>query len=250
MKQMLRNRFVPKNYIRTLYDKLQQLKQGSNSVDVYYKEMELIMQRARVREAPDQTMQRFLSGLQFKIRSIVRHVPYSDLTDLLHQAREAEKRLAEEVQMSARRSFSQKNSVFSPPTPQVSQTRSGNSAKPETNTSSARKTTPTISSSSGSNTTPRNRDMTCHTCGGKGHFKRDCPNKKVMIITADNEYETGDDADPNEENDYYEEDGPIDAYATHYPTIVCTQALSVIPSAESQRCNLFQTKAIVGPRMA
>ena len=29
MKQLLRDRFVPKNYIRTLYDKLQQLKQGS-----------------------------------------------------------------------------------------------------------------------------------------------------------------------------------------------------------------------------
>ena len=68
MKQLLRDRFVPKNYIRTLYDKLQQLKQGSKSVDAYYKEMELILQRARVREAPDQTMQRFLAGLQFKRR--------------------------------------------------------------------------------------------------------------------------------------------------------------------------------------
>ena len=65
MKHLLRDRFVPKNYIRTLYDKLQQLKQGTKSVDAYYKEMELILQRARVREAPDQTMQRFLSGLQF-----------------------------------------------------------------------------------------------------------------------------------------------------------------------------------------
>ena len=63
--------------------------------------------------------------------------------------------------------------------------------------------------------------MTCHTCGGKGHFKRDCPGKKVMIINADDEYEIGDDADPNEE-DTYDDDGPIDAYATHYLTIVCT----------------------------
>ncbi len=57
------------------------------------------MQRARVREAPDQTMQRFLSGLQFKIKSIVRHVQYNDMTELLHQAREAEKRLAEDPKL-------------------------------------------------------------------------------------------------------------------------------------------------------
>ncbi|KAK1660299.1 hypothetical protein QYE76_048458 [Lolium multiflorum] len=50
-----------------------------------------------------------------------------------------------------------------------------------------------------------NRDMLCHTCGGKGHFKRDCPNRKVMFINEDNEYETGDDADPNApDNDDYD----------------------------------------------
>ena len=93
MKQLLWDRFVPKNYTRTLYDKLQQLQQGSKSVNAYYKDVELTLQRARVREASDQTMQRFLAGLQFKIKSIVRHTQYNDMTDLLHQAREAEKRL-------------------------------------------------------------------------------------------------------------------------------------------------------------
>ena len=93
--------------------------------------------------------------------------------------------------------------------------------------------------------------MACHTCGGKGHFKRDCPNIKVMIINEDNEYETGDDADPNDGDNGYESDGPLDAYATHIPSIVCTQkSLSVTPSPENQRYNLFQTKAIIGLNMA
>ncbi|KAK1660224.1 hypothetical protein QYE76_048383 [Lolium multiflorum] len=50
--------------------------------------------------------------------------------------------------------------------------------------------------------------MLCHTCGGKGHFKRDCPNRKVMIINEDNEYETGDDVDPNapDDDDYDTDD--------------------------------------------
>ncbi|KAK1696433.1 hypothetical protein QYE76_013130 [Lolium multiflorum] len=93
--------------------------------------------------------------------------------------------------------------------------------------------------------------MLCHTCGGKGHFKRDCPNRKVMFINEDNEYETGDDADPNApDNDDYDTDGE-DAYPSDARTIVVSQrALNVLPSASTQRCNLFQTKALVGPDKA
>ncbi|KAK1664966.1 hypothetical protein QYE76_053125 [Lolium multiflorum] len=99
--------------------------------------------------------------------------------------------------------------------------------------------------------TARNRDMNCHTCGGKGHFKRDCPNRKVMIINEDNEYETGDDVDPYApEDDDYDSDG-VDAYPSEARTIVVSQrALNVLPSASTQRCNLFQTKALVGPDKA
>jgi hypothetical protein len=56
-------RFIPRNYIRSLYDRLTNLKQGLKSVDDYHQEMELIMQRARVREPEKQTMQCFLAGL-------------------------------------------------------------------------------------------------------------------------------------------------------------------------------------------
>ncbi|KAK1645154.1 hypothetical protein QYE76_062959 [Lolium multiflorum] len=93
--------------------------------------------------------------------------------------------------------------------------------------------------------------MLYHTCGGKGHFKRDCPNRKVMIINEDNEYETGDDVDPNApDDDDYDTDGE-DAYPSNARTIVVSQrALNVLPSASTQRCNLFQTKALVGPDKA
>ena len=50
MKEVIKDRFVPCHYIRTLYDQLQQLRQGTLSVDEYFQEMEVIIQRARVRE--------------------------------------------------------------------------------------------------------------------------------------------------------------------------------------------------------
>ncbi|KAK1684713.1 hypothetical protein QYE76_045561 [Lolium multiflorum] len=80
---------------------------------------------------------------------------------------------------------------------------------------------------------------------------KDCPNRKVMIINEDNEYETRDEVDPNAPDDEdYDTDG-VDAYPFEARTIVVSQrALNVFPSASTQRCNLFQTKALVGPDKA
>jgi hypothetical protein len=89
----LHARFVPRNYIRSLYDRLQNLTQGPLSIDDYFQEMELIMQRARLRQQPEQTMQCFLVGLNYNIKRIVWHHQYFDMTDLLHQACEAELQL-------------------------------------------------------------------------------------------------------------------------------------------------------------
>ncbi|KAK1680798.1 hypothetical protein QYE76_041646 [Lolium multiflorum] len=159
MKEAMTSRFVPTNYMRNIFDKLTLLRQGVKTVDEYYMEMEMLMQRGRV------------------LRICCKYEWFWCVT--------------------------------------------------------------------------RNRDMLCHTCGGKGHFKRDCPNRKVMFINEDNEYETGDDADPNApDNDDYDTDGE-DAYPSDARTIVVSQrALNVLPSASTQRCNLFQTKALVGPDKA
>ena len=101
MKAIMHARFVPPNYLRTVYDKLQQLKQGVMTVDAYYMEMEMLLQRARVREANEQTMQRFLHGLKFNIKSIVRHHKYENMIELLHLSREAKSQLPEEAQIKA-----------------------------------------------------------------------------------------------------------------------------------------------------
>ena len=43
MKDVMRARFVPTYYNRDLFKKLQLLKQGTKSVEEYYKEMEIAM---------------------------------------------------------------------------------------------------------------------------------------------------------------------------------------------------------------
>ncbi|KAK1696480.1 hypothetical protein QYE76_013177 [Lolium multiflorum] len=51
MKEAMNARFVPTNYLRTIFDKLTLLRQGVKTVDEYYMEMEMLMQRGRVRES-------------------------------------------------------------------------------------------------------------------------------------------------------------------------------------------------------
>ena len=50
MKRVMKRRFVPSNYQRDLRNRLQMLKQGKRIVDEYYKEMELLLVRAGIRE--------------------------------------------------------------------------------------------------------------------------------------------------------------------------------------------------------
>ncbi|KAK1645086.1 hypothetical protein QYE76_062891 [Lolium multiflorum] len=201
MKEVMTSRFVPTNYMRNIFDKLTLLRQGVKTVDEYYMEMEMLMQRGRVRESLEMTMQRFLNGLK--------------LRDVLRSGRFTPARFYSAA--------STRSVPYSTPP-----------SKPVSNVSNAKKSESAASTSGSGVSTTRNRDMLCHTCGGKGHFKRDCPNRKVMFINEDNEYETGDDVDPNApDNDDYDTDGE-DAYLSDARTIVVSHALNVLPSASTQ----------------
>ncbi|KAK1696223.1 hypothetical protein QYE76_012920 [Lolium multiflorum] len=254
MKEAMTSRFVPTNYMRNIFDKLTLLRQGVKTVDEYYMEMEMLMQRGRVRESLEMTMQRFLNGLKYDVKGIVRHYTYTNMNQLLHHAREAESQLAEEAKVKGRATGAGRFTPRAPSTAPAPSTRSAPystpPSKPVSNASNAKKSN-LLQVRVVLVRLQRASDMLCHTCGGKGHFKRDCPNRKVMFINEDNEYETGDDADPNApDNDDYDTDGE-DAYPSDARTIVVSQrALNVLPSASTQRCNLFQTKALVGPDKA
>ncbi|KAK1645301.1 hypothetical protein QYE76_063106 [Lolium multiflorum] len=256
MKEAMNSRFVPTNYLRTIFDKLTLLRQGVKTVDEYYMEMEMLMQRGRVRESLEMTMQRFLNGLKYDVKGIVRHYSYTNMNQLLHHAREDESQLVDEAKVKGRATGAGRFTPrASPPAASAPSTRSTPystpPSKPVSNVSNTKKSEYAASTSGSSMSTTRNCDMVYHTCGGKGHFKRDCPNRKVMIINENNEYETGDDVDPNApDDDDYDTDGE-DAYPSDARTIVVSQrALNVLPSESTQRCNLFQTRALVSPNKA
>ncbi|KAK1696357.1 hypothetical protein QYE76_013054 [Lolium multiflorum] len=89
-------------YALHLWDSLvRNLRRWCEDFDEYYMEMEMLMQR-RVRESLDMTMQRFLNGLKYDVKGIVRHYTYTNMNQLLHHAREAESQLVEEAKVKGR----------------------------------------------------------------------------------------------------------------------------------------------------
>ncbi|KAK1665126.1 hypothetical protein QYE76_053285 [Lolium multiflorum] len=91
MQEVMHTRFVPTNHKRGLFNKLTQLKQSFKSVEEYYKEMHMTMMSANVDEREEQTMARFLNGLNIPVKRIVEFLPYKNMVELLHQATRAER---------------------------------------------------------------------------------------------------------------------------------------------------------------
>ena len=92
LKRVMRQRFIPSYYHRDLHHKLQNLIQGSMSVEEYYKEMEMAMIKADVREDPEATMARFVRGLKPAIADIVKLQHYFEIHELLDNAIKVEMR--------------------------------------------------------------------------------------------------------------------------------------------------------------
>ena len=93
LKAIMRRRFVPSHYYRDLYQKLQNLIQGSRSVEDYHKEMEVAMIRANVVEDREAIMKRFLRGLNREIANVVELQHYEEVEDMVHMAMKVERRL-------------------------------------------------------------------------------------------------------------------------------------------------------------
>ena len=105
MKEVMHARFVPEHYTRDLFNKLTKLTQGTKSVEDYYKEMEIIMMRAKIDEDEEHTIARFLNGLNYPIQKIVEFQPYTTIVQLVHQARKAERQVKKDTIQERARAY-------------------------------------------------------------------------------------------------------------------------------------------------
>uniref|UniRef100_A0A2N9H4I9 CCHC-type domain-containing protein n=1 Tax=Fagus sylvatica TaxID=28930 RepID=A0A2N9H4I9_FAGSY len=239
MKVVMRKRFIPSYYYRELYKKLQGLRQGSRSVEDYYKEMEIAMIRANVEEDREATMARFLLGLNREIHDKVEMQHYVELEDMVHMAIKVEQQLKRGSGTRAGHNSSSTSWKSSHAKPlDKSQT-----PKPEPKSA----TTSHVPQGKTEASTSRNRDIKCFRCQGRGHIASQCPNKQVMVLQANGEIVTDcedsdtDDMPPLE--DVFEEE----YLAPDALTLVARRALSLQAKGvdEIQRENIFHTRCYV-----
>ncbi|XP_073121428.1 uncharacterized protein [Henckelia pumila] len=93
MKQIMKKRFVPNYYYRDMFKRLKNLKQGSRSVEDYYKELEITMIRANIEEDSEATVARFLCGLNRDIHDQVELRHCVDLEEMVQLTMKVELQL-------------------------------------------------------------------------------------------------------------------------------------------------------------
>ena len=105
LKTAMRTRWVPPYYQRELLQKLQRLRQGKNSVEEYYQELQTGMIRCGIVEENEAMLARFMGGLNREIQTILEYKEYTNITRLFHLACKAEREV-QDRQPLARTNFS------------------------------------------------------------------------------------------------------------------------------------------------
>ena len=110
LKTAMHTSWVPPYYQRDLLQKLQQLKQGKNSVEEYYQQLQTGLIRCGVIEDTEPMLARFLGGLNKEIQTILEYKGYHTITRLFHLAciaeREVQDRQASQTNFPAGRTTS------------------------------------------------------------------------------------------------------------------------------------------------
>jgi hypothetical protein len=221
MKREMRCHFVPAYYSRDLHLRLKRLVQGTRSVDEYFQEMEMCLLRTGITEDEESTMARFLVGLNKPIADKVDMTNYTNLTELVHFAKRAERQLAGSYKSHI--SFSAQNSS----TPWRNSQQQGSRAHTPSShaASTPSRATPHSVSASGKQSDGKGKavssnqynsstaaaqnktsNIECFKCGGHGHKQAECPNRRVILALADGSYDSqSEEEDVNHDTNIHDE---------------------------------------------
>ncbi|GKV03547.1 hypothetical protein SLEP1_g15830 [Rubroshorea leprosula] len=149
----------------------------------YTMEFEQLMMKYDVREKDEQTIARYLGGLDYDISKVVQLQQYWTLDDVIRLALRVEKKISKKniPSTSKPRDFGASRGT------QASKTVAKTPAKIEKEVSSSR--------SAQSNT------RKCFKCQGFGHVASDCPNRRVVTTIGGEIHEASEDEAEKEQND-------------------------------------------------
>ena len=79
MKSKLRAHFLPPTYVQDCYSQLHNLTQGNKSVEEYRREFEKLLIKCDIQELEEQTIVRYLGGLDPRYSNVVEFQSYTSL---------------------------------------------------------------------------------------------------------------------------------------------------------------------------
>ncbi|GJR74757.1 putative nucleotidyltransferase, ribonuclease H [Tanacetum coccineum] len=195
MKKLLRENFIPHNYQRLMYQRLQNLKQGTKFVEDYTTEFYQLIARNDIQETNDQLVSRYIGGLRVQIMDFVNMFDPATLSDAYQRALAFEK---------------QNRRVGSSSSPAITGGSSGLG-----NVTS--RFVPNQTKVGGGNTGPVSKGvgssgLKCFNCGEPGHRQSECKKAGKRHLFVDEEWEDNGVADdeyeepPVFDDDQYEEE--------------------------------------------
>ncbi|CAA7053553.1 unnamed protein product [Microthlaspi erraticum] len=179
MKKHMRRSFLPYNYERTLYNKLQNLRQGTRSVDDYASEFFHMTARMSSMESEDQLVSRFIGGLRSQLQVALQQFNPVSVSEVHQRA------IAMESQLRSVWSSSTSRNQF--PSPALADTTIGAPMDASTSRSDFQKPSPQTETI-GSSRPTRPNALRCFSCGERGHIQTSCPkNTKRGLVIQESE---------------------------------------------------------------
>lgn len=183
--------FLPHNYDRTIYNRLQNLRQGNQSVDDYAEEFALLLTRTEIHDSQIQLVSRFIGGLRPQLQTAMAQFDPMTIS-------EAHRRAATFEQQTRSSNWNY------PPTKSKTQETVGNTSSTTSKdagdaSNSAAKTNPLEEQTLRRSTRPS--ALRCYSCGEPGHRISACPHSTRRGLIVDGQHEEQEVYDSQEEED-------------------------------------------------
>lgn len=164
----LKHAFLPQNYDRTMYTRLQNLRQGARSVDEYADEFFLLITRNEIFDSEIQLVSRFIGGLKLQIQNALVQFDPATIAEAHRRAVAFEQQFKTSASWNAANITRPMGITNTEGSKQQSLTRDGADAAGASNTTGEVQL-PRRSS--------RPNALRCFTCGEPGHLMTACPQK-------------------------------------------------------------------------
>ncbi|XP_020871957.1 uncharacterized protein LOC110225923, partial [Arabidopsis lyrata subsp. lyrata] len=241
LKKYMRRGFLPYNYERTLYTKLQNLRQGSRTVDEYALDFFEMTARTTLGETEDQLVSRFIGGLRSQLQ-----IPLQQFNPTsVYEAHQRANGMELQYKSNWNPSSSRNRSLLPPPS-ESNSVQASDAAAPRTNTSRPSAPPDSIAASR----PPQTGALRCFSCGESGHRQTACPHQtKRGMLTQ----ETEQDGEPRYDDYGSDEEEPKDEFIfgdTGHALVLRRNCLLPRATEESWlRSNLFRSTCTINGKV-